>query len=70
MNDLMKKLLIPTLFLLLTSAIASAQPPPPGEHGSPDNQPAPIGGGLVLLVLMAGAYGARKVYQMRRRMNE
>ena len=50
--------------------ITHAQPPPgPGEEGSP-LEPTPIGGGVVLLLVMAGAYGAKKVYDARTRMKE
>ena len=39
-----------------------AQPPPPSEYGDDENQPAPIGSGIVILLVLAGAYGVKKVY--------
>ena len=51
--------------------ITHAQPRPDSydEEGSPLRE-GPIGGGLVLLLVMAGAYGAKKVYDARTRMKE
>ncbi len=71
MKPLVTKSLLTLVFLISFVAVSMGQPPPPGEHGSDrDLQPAPIGGGLVMLMLLAGAYGAKKVYQMRKRMDE
>lgn len=57
-----------TMAIVLFFTMASiAQPPPPGEHGQDeDQQPAPIGSGLLILMLFAGAYGAKKVYDTRK----
>ena len=63
------------LFFGLT-AISIAQPPdPPGGHGQGGNQlpgggMAPIGSGLVILLSMGAAYGAKKVYNARKRIEE
>jgi len=66
-----------TLGLIIgISAISLAQPPnPPGNHGSTGNQApgggmAPIGSGLVILLSMGAAYGARKVFNARKRIEE
>ncbi len=71
MKPIIKKILLailPTL-LFVTTAIAQP-PPPPDEHGQDQNQPAaPIGSGLVILLTLGAAYGARKVYNARRRFN-
>ncbi len=56
--------MLPVLFLFTT---AVAQPPPP-DHGEDDDQPAPIGSELGLLLLMGGAYGAKKVYDAKKRL--
>jgi len=40
-------------------------PPPPASHGSSGNQRgAPIGGGLFILLGMAGIYGGYKGYKV------
>lgn len=59
------------------SAISMAQPsapPPPSGHGQNGNQapggPAPIGSGLAILVTMGAAYGAKKVFDARKRLEE
>ncbi len=41
-----------------------AQPPPP-DHGEDEDQPAPIGSGLVVLLALGAAYGAKKIYDIR-----
>ena len=62
-------MLLSFVFLMGTAAIA--QPPPPGQHGEPgDQQPAPIGSGLVILAALGAAYGARKVYVARKKLQE
>ncbi|MCK9453043.1 MAG: hypothetical protein M0Q90_15220 [Bacteroidales bacterium] len=65
--------LLLTLFLgwgLLASAQSGGAPPPPpgGGHGGSTNQPtgggpAPIGGGIAILLTLGAAYGGRKVYR-------
>jgi hypothetical protein len=72
MNPNISKILT-TLTLVLTLSLgAIAQPPPPGEHGqgddSPPQQQGPIGGGLLILLTLGAAYGAKKVYDARRRL--
>jgi hypothetical protein len=51
-----------------------AQPPPPVNHGSGGNQgaggAAPIGSGLLVLLGMGAAYGAKKVFNARKRLEE
>jgi hypothetical protein len=74
----MKKSLKPfmlSLFILCFMAFAkiglAQEPPhPPSDKGTSTNQsPAatPIGNGLTILLAMGAAYGAFKVYQMRRK---
>jgi hypothetical protein len=62
-----------TLTLLIsvhTMSIAQPPPPPPpgGGHGLPGNQPsgAPVGEGVFLLIGLAGIYGGKKVYDLRK----
>ena len=49
-------------------------PPPPSEHGQGGNQApggaAPIGSGLVMLLGMGAAYGFKKIYNARKRLEE
>ena len=47
-----------------------AQPPMPSRHGEEGNQPAPIGSGIAILLTLAGAYGAKKVYDARKKIRE
>ncbi len=75
MNPKLSKILT-TLALLLTLSLgAIAQPPPPpGEHGREENQSpfqqqhGPIGTGLAILLALAAGYGAKKVYDTRKRL--
>ncbi len=70
-------LIITGLFLTLPVIIASASapPPPPPPDGtstgdSPIGGAAPIGSGIVMLISMGAAYGAKKVYDARKRLEE
>ncbi|MGC8866528.1 MAG: hypothetical protein ACP5O2_12530 [Bacteroidales bacterium] len=54
-----------------------AQPQPPNNGGNnpgggntPVGGSAPIGGGIALLLSMAAAYGAKKVYDARQKLTE
>lgn len=63
------------IFITSLSALASTPPPPPpppggGEDPIPIGGTAAIGSGIVLLVSMAAAYGAKKIYDARRRLEE
>jgi hypothetical protein len=60
------------VILVFTLALAGiAQPPPPPGHGADDDQPAaPIGSGIAILLALAGAYGAKKVYDARKKIRE
>lgn len=43
---------------------AQEPPPPPPEHGLDNNVPgggAPVGEGLLILTVLAGAWGAKKI---------
>jgi hypothetical protein len=64
-----KKTLLLLVFIVF-SAAAMAQappPPPPGQHGLEGNQEAPIGSGIGILLALGAAYGAKKVYDARKR---
>jgi len=72
-NISMKKskiIILISLALIMFLAIDSyAQPQPPG-HDATGNVPggggAPIGGGLLILIGMGVAYGAKKIFQLRK----
>jgi len=78
MKNRFKILAISLTFGLLIglSAISIAQPPdPPGGHGSGGNQSpggglAPIGSGLIVLLGMGAAYGAKKIFDARKKLEE
>jgi hypothetical protein len=61
-------------FALLISihTVSVAQPPPPPDHGGGGNTPpgggagAPIGEGVFILLGLAGLYGGKKVYNIRK----
>lgn len=58
-----------TLFLS-AAAFAQGPPPPPADpSGGGGNPPvgggAPIGSGLITLVLLGAAYGATKIYKVK-----
>jgi hypothetical protein len=70
-------LIITGLFITLPVIIASASaPPPPPPPGGPDTGDSPIGGaapigsGLIMLVSMGAAYGAKKVFDARKKLEE
>jgi len=59
--------------LIGVHTVSVAQPPPPppgGGHGGGGNQPpgsgAPLGEGVFLLVGLAGLYGGKKAYDMKK----
>jgi hypothetical protein len=64
------KILLFVSFLLLSAGLMAQlppPPPPPGHHGETGNQnPAPIGSGMVLLIGLGAAYGAKKMYNAKK----
>jgi len=76
----MKKIIFNLLvisFLILVpvfAATASAPPPPPpggpGTGDAPIGGTAPLGSGIVMLLTMGAAYGAKKVYDARKKLQE
>jgi hypothetical protein len=62
-----------TLPVILATASAPPPPPPPDDDGGSDTPiggAAPIGSGIVMLVSMGAAYGAKKIYDARKRLEE
>jgi hypothetical protein len=54
----------------LLHANGGVPPPPPPQHGEGGNVPgggAPVGEGLLILSVLAGAWGTRKVYVERKK---
>jgi hypothetical protein len=74
----MKKILISILFLVSISFYSNhlfAQGPPappddPGTGGGPVGGGAPIGSGLAILLSLGAAYGGKKVWDYRRKLEE
>ena len=56
--------------VIITCPSAPPPPPPPGGPGgdTPIGGPAPIGSGVIMLISMGAAYGAKKVYNARKRL--
>ncbi len=71
MKSIIKKTILVTLPVLFFVAAAIAQPPPPAEHGGEgDKDPSgPIGSGLAILLTLGAAYGAKKVYDARKKIS-
>ncbi len=70
------KFILSALFIAVSSVVFAQDPPPPpgGGHGQSGNQTpggaAPIGSGVALLVGMAAAYGAKKVWDARKKLTD
>jgi len=71
----MKKIILLTVFVAISSiALISQTPPPPPDNPSNNgNGPvggggAPIGSGIELLLLMGAGYGIKKVFDARRKL--
>lgn len=62
------------LFLATTNADAQTEAPPPPGHGTTSQTVpgggAPVGEGLIFLLAMGAAYGARKAYHYRKKLAE
>lgn len=78
MKKNIKKLMLMTGFVLvgftmLAQPPAGPPPPPSGGHGQTGNQPgggAPLGSGLAILLSLGAAYGGKKIYDMRKKLDE
>ena len=64
------KIILLIVFLTFTCSMLQSQPPPPPNHGSSGNEApegvgAPIGGGALILSLLAAGYGIVRWYGKR-----
>ena len=74
-NDMKKAIqILVILFVILVPVILSAQPLPyggdgfnGGEGANPVGGGAPIGGGLLIMLSLAIGYGAKKIYDIRKK---
>ena len=74
-KNMKRKLLKPvwTLFFLLIfawSALGQPPPPPPGQQQDDDEKPTPVGPGIGILLALGLGYGAKKVYDARKKFSE
>lgn len=64
------------IFLLFSFDLSYCQapPPPPDQHGMNNNQPAgngaPIGTGMTMMAGLFAAYGAKKLWDVRKKLEE
>ncbi len=68
-KSILSKLMITAAFVLF-SLITFAQPPDFPGPGQDGDQPTPIGSGLVILLALGAAYGGKKVYDARKKLQE
>jgi len=67
----MKKVILTALIVIGSIGLYAQPLPPPYSHGETTDQPgAPIDGGLSILLLMGAAYGAKKVYILKKTSTE
>jgi hypothetical protein len=65
--------LLIALPVITATAAAPPPPPPPGGPGGADvpiGGSAPVGSGLAILLSMGAAYGAKKVFDARKKLAE
>jgi hypothetical protein len=72
----MKKLIIVASLIIAPVAFSFAQPQPGNNQGGapvsgdPIGGAAPIGSGIAMLLTMAAGYGAKKVFNARKKLAE
>ena len=71
-----KKIITAAVFIFAISTLSAQTPPPPNDGIDPGggNTPvggggATIGGGLFILLGLGAAYGGKKIYKMRKKLN-
>ena len=77
MKRIIRNILATTLlicFILLATTIFADQPPDPGTGGPGTGDipvgGTPIGGGLFILLALGAAYGSKKFFEFRKRINK
>jgi hypothetical protein len=74
MKTIKYTILIALFTLVINTGFGQVPPPPPDSHGQGGNQPAgggaPIGSGLGILLALGAAYGGKKVWDYRRKLEE
>jgi hypothetical protein len=74
MKKIAKFFLIPALIIGISLAVSAQVPPPPDSHGQSGNQPpgggAPLGAGAGFMLLMAAAYGSKRIYNQWHKVGE
>ncbi len=71
MKSFIKKIFLVTLPTLIMCSVAIAQPPPPDEHGEDDDfHPAPVGSGIAIILTLSTGYGAKKIFDARKKLKE
>jgi len=73
-NNIIGVFLVLTLFFISSVSIAQTQAPPPPGHGESGQTipggSAPVGEGLIFLLVLGVSYSAKKVYNIRRKLAE
>ena len=65
------RLILVVLLIFFSLGVIAQPPPPPSDRGSDEDQlSGTIGSGLIIMLAMAAGYGAKKVYDARRRLLE
>ena len=71
---ILRLMVFTTILISSISSQSQDPPPPPAEgHGQETNQrggSAPLGTGIGILLALGGAYGAKKVYDIRKKPKE
>ncbi|NOU46319.1 MAG: hypothetical protein HOO86_04565 [Bacteroidales bacterium] len=75
MKKILIKFAVVTAIFMASSTFVVAQgpPDPPGDPsigGPPVGGSAPIGSGIGIMLMLAGGYGARKVYDIRKKLGD
>jgi hypothetical protein len=70
LNLILVGLLIIVPVIMVSASSPPPPPPGPGTGDDPIGGTAPVGSGLVLLISMGAAYGAKKIYNARKKLEE
>jgi hypothetical protein len=74
MKNIFQIVMLATILIIVPFTMLAQPPHPPGGgHGSTENNPvpnAPVGEGMLLLLGLAGLYGAKKTIDFRKAVKE